>query len=270
MAMLRLGRTRSQAALHCSFDRRDSRRIRRDRPSVGQQQQQQQQRMARLRGKGGESTETRERQSDRTEIAERRLRVCMRLQLRSVSTLLLLRPQFRSVASHAPRFCLWLCLLPTLSCRPKWVPVREIPDVTQPTSGGQTAPARLCLTKVTPSAPVTPACLLSVSLLGPRSRARSVNSRRLASRTYGRPTHIRLHSQIHVGLGISFHRVCMVLPREAMRSRAVPSLVLVQCDLEAWRTRLCLRRRWPCRSHGPLRNATMRSSTRRCSSSTAP
>lgn len=101
MAMLRLGRTRSQAALHCSFDRRDSRRIRRDRPSVGQQQQQQQQRMARLRGKGGESTETRERQSDRTEIAERRLRVCMRLQLRSVSTLLLLRPQFRSVASHA-------------------------------------------------------------------------------------------------------------------------------------------------------------------------
>lgn len=84
MAMLRLGRTRSQAALHCSFDRRDSRRIRRDRPSVGQQQQQQQ-RMARLRGEGGESTETRERQSDRTEIAERRLRVCMRLQLRSVS-----------------------------------------------------------------------------------------------------------------------------------------------------------------------------------------
>ncbi len=47
--MLRLGRTRSQAALHCSFERRDSRRIRRDRPSVGQQQQ----RMARLRGEGG-------------------------------------------------------------------------------------------------------------------------------------------------------------------------------------------------------------------------
>jgi hypothetical protein len=117
-------------------------------------------------GKEGESTETKERQSDRTEIAERRLRVCMRLQLRSVSTLASLLPAIP--LGRIRRALLALAFAFAFACCPRVPAAQEgFQHERFPMSPNQPAAVRLCRAPLPHQGHflgVTLACLLHVSL----------------------------------------------------------------------------------------------------------